>query len=174
MVIQTTWFFMAAAMVILCLLVWAAVLVWEQHRTLIRQEYRVAYTVPDFTEAAGFRLEQYPDNEICIPTRYWLINNKVAEVEYDIVAGQSAYLRAAKQGEMLLPESYREEPYESSAEYQLGDVVVLQRQSPGRKALLTWDREEFEYALLLPQPEMNQTSGLAVDFVANTHAVESR
>lgn len=174
MVIQTTWFFAALAVILVCLLAWGAVLVWEQHRTLLRQEYRVAYTLPDFTDAAGFRLDQYPSNEIVIPARYWLINNKVAEVEYDIVAGQTAYLRAAKQGEMLLPESYRDEPYESIAEYELDGIPVLQRQSPGRKALLTWSREEFDYALLLPEPEMNQTSGLAVDFVANTHAVQSR
>lgn len=72
---------LAAETVVLVLLL---VLRWKTPRTDTR-ETRTEYLQPNYNEVAGFRLAAYPDNEIIIPQRCWLIESEVAEVDFVIV-----------------------------------------------------------------------------------------
>lgn len=131
-------------------------------------EFRVEYDTPDFSEKAGFQITRYPDHEIAEPSRNWLINNDTAEIEYNIVPGNPLQLRVAETDQLRIPEEYRIEPYESVAEYEIDGIPVKQYQSPGRRGMVTWSNNGFDYVIVAPDPEMNLLSGLADDFVRNT------
>ncbi len=136
-------------------------------------EFRVEYDTPDFSEKAGFQIIQYPDHEIAEPSRNWLINNDTAEIEYNIVPGNSLQLRVAETDQLRIPEEYTIEPYESVSEYEIDGIQVKQYQSPGRRGMVTWSNNGFDYVIVAPDPEMNLLSGMADDFVRNTEAVQS-
>lgn len=65
----------------------------ETPRTDTR-ETRTEYLQPNYNEVAGFRLAAYPDNEIIIPQRCWLIESEVGEVDFVIVPGRAMSLRS--------------------------------------------------------------------------------
>lgn len=164
-------FFFLLAVVLAAAIV-TGVIIYLLHRdtTPGEPEAYVAYTAPDYSDTAGFRLTSYPNNDVLIPRRYWLVNGGTAEVEYTVVPGKTANLRAAPVGTLKLPSEYVAEPYESVTSYPVDGVTVTQSQSPGRKAMLRWQKDGFDYAVLAPDPEMNTMGGTANDFITQTKA----
>ena len=134
---------LAAETVVLVLLL---VLRWKTPRTDTR-ETRTEYLQPNYNEVAGFRLAAYPDNEIIIPQRCWLIESEVAELDF---VG-----------------------YERTEEYEIDGLTVTQKQNTGRYTSISWTRDGFDYILYSQKPEMNMVSGLAVPFITNTRAEET-
>lgn len=138
-----------------------------------QSEFRVQYDTPDFTEKAGFAITAYPDHEIAIPMRFWLINNDTAEIEYNIVPANQLQLRVAKTGLLRIPLEYKDADYESVTKYDIDGTTVTQSQSPGRKGMVTWSGGGFDYAILAMSPEMNLLNGMADDLVRNTTTVST-
>lgn len=143
----------------------------EELRPDARQT-RTEYLQPNYNEVAGFRLTAYPDNEIIIPQRYWLIESEVAEIDFIIVPGRAMSLRAARQGTMREPINLTANGYERTEQYEIDGLTVTQKQNAGRFTSLSWARDGFEYILYSQKPEMNMVSGLGVPFVVNTRAEE--
>ena len=50
-----------------------------------------------------------------------------------------------------------------------GTEVTLS-QNPGRNAMASWTRNEFDYLLLCEEPQMNLLGGVIQDFVTQTTA----
>ena len=144
----------------------------EPPRTDTR-ETRTEYLQPNYNEVAGFRLAAYPDNEIIIPQRYWLIESEVAEVDFIIVPGRAMSLRAARSGAMREPTNLTVNGYERTEQYEIDCLTVTQKQNAGRYTSVSWTRDGFDYILYSQKPEMNMVSGLAVPFITNTRAEEN-
>ena len=153
---------LAAETVVLVLLL---VLRRETPRTDTR-ETRTEYLQPNYNEVAGFRLAAYPDNEIIIPQRCWLIESAVAEVDF-------VSLRVARSGTMRKPTNLTVNGYERSEQYEIDGLTVTQKQNAGRYTSISWTRDGFDYILYSQKPEMNMVSGLAVPFITNTRAEET-
>ena len=134
------------------------------------RDYQEEYTSPDFGDTAGFAITSYPSNDILIPGRFWLINGRTAEIEYNIVPNNFARLRVAEDGNLDIPDAFTDNEHESAATYPVGDIEVTQSQSPGRRSMLQWRKGEFEYVLLSEEPEMNVLGGVSTDFVTQTEA----
>lgn len=137
------------------------------------RESRTEYFQPDFSDQAGFQITQLPDSELAAAGRSWLIEGDTAEIEYNVVPDNPMMLRVAETDQLRIPEEYRIEPYESVAEYEIDGVPVKQYQSPGRRGMVTWSNNGFDYVIVAPNPEMNLLSGVADDFVRNTETVKS-
>lgn len=134
------------------------------------RDYQEEYTSPDFGDTAGFAITSYPSNDILIPGRFWLINGRTAEIEYNIVPNNFARLRVAEDGNLDIPDAFTDNEHESATTYPVGDIEVTQSQSPGRRSMLQWRKGEFEYVLLSEEPEMNVLGGVSTDFVTQTEA----
>lgn len=131
------------------------------------------YSSPDFSRTAGFRITSYPESEILVPGRFWLVDNGTAEIEYVITPDNPALLRAAPAGTLVSPVSFTENEYESVQQYKVDNILVTQSQSPGRDGMLSWTKDGFDYALFAQTPEMNLLGGVSTDFVRQTNAVKS-
>jgi len=150
----------------------AVFLRWRRCRT--SRETQVEYPSPDFGSCADFKIERYPRSEILYPLRYWLINGNTAEIEYYVVPSQFARLRVAEIGNLNIPVAFRDEPYQSVAEFPLDGIRVELYQSPAGRQLLYWQRGEFDYALIAATPQMNMIGGVSETFVSETLAVRTR
>lgn len=137
------------------------------------RETRTEYLQPNYNEVAGFRLAAYPDNEIIIPQRCWLIESEVAEVDFVIVPGRAMSLRVARSGTMRKPTNLTVNGYERSEQYEIDGLTVTQKQNAGCYTSISWTRDGFDYILYSQKPEMNMVSGLAVPFITNTRAEET-
>lgn len=131
------------------------------------------YSNPDYSRTAGFRITSYPESEILVPGRFWLIDNGTAEIEYVITPANLAVLRAAPTGSMIVPAAFSNAEYESVKQYKVDGVTVTQSQSPGRDGMLSWSKDGFDYALFAQTPEMNLLGGVSTDFVRQTSAVKT-
>lgn len=165
-------------LVLIVLAVETALLVWllTEQREPSRsdgRETRTEYLQPDYNESAGFRLTAYPDNEIILPQRYWLIENEVAEIDFIIVPGRAMSLRAARSGSMRQPTQLYANGAERTEQYQIDGLTITQKQNAGRFTSLSWTRDGFDYILYSQRPEMNMVSGLGVPFIVNTRAEET-
>lgn len=138
------------------------------------RETYVEYAVPEYMAAAGFRLDQLPDSDTLTPTRYWLVDDNVAEVEYSVADSDDVTLRAAPSGTLTLPARYRDHDYESSYVYPVGDVDVTLSQSPGRESLFTWTQNGFDFAVFAAGAEMNLMGGISPEFIAGTSGTTMR
>ena len=58
-------------------IVWLALPEAEQPRS---RERRAEYDHPDFADAAGFAVTAYPESDIILQERIWLIEDEVADV----------------------------------------------------------------------------------------------
>ena len=134
------------------------------------RDYQEEYSAPDFGETAGFAITSYPSNDILIPGRFWLINGKTAEIEYNIVPDNFARLRVAELGNLDIPDAFTENAYESVTTYSVEGIEVTQSQSPGRRGMIQWRKGEFEYVPLSEEPQMNLIGGVSTDFVTQTEA----
>lgn len=158
----------AAAAAVWAVLATAALLRRQRPRT--GREYRTEYAAPDFGDAAGFRLVDWPDDEICIPHRFWLVEDSIAEIDYLITPGKFLTLRVAESGKLRPPRGYEAAVYEREAQYEIDGVTVTQRQSPGRRSTAEWERDGFAFMICSDEPEMNMISGLAYTFVTTVKA----
>lgn len=134
------------------------------------RETRTQYLTPNYAQEAGFRLTAYPDNELIILQRYWLIEESIAALDYSIVPGRFMTLFISKRGKMRFPENYYADAFESVQQYDIAGITVTQSQKAGRRAAVYWTRGDFEYLIYSEEPEMNMMNGLAYYFVNNTRA----
>ena len=148
-------------------IVWLALPEAEQPRS---RERRAEYEHPDFADAAGFAVTAYPESDIILQERIWLIEDEVAELDFTIVPGRSARLRVARQEKMRRPDVFDPKAFESVEQYQIDGVPVTHYQSAGRMGVLTWSRDGFDCLLYAEDPEMNMLAGLAVPFVSTVRA----
>lgn len=137
------------------------------------RETRTQYLTPNYSESAGFRLSAYPNNELVILQRYWLIDESIAALDYSIVPGRFMTLFVAKQGKMRFPDNYYADAFESVEQYDISGLTVTQSQKAGRRAAVYWVQDGFEYLIYSEEPEMNMMNGLAYYFVNNTRAENS-
>ena len=66
-----------------------------------QRSYQEEYSAPDFTESAGFAVTMYPSTDILIPGRFWLINRKTAEIEYNVIPAGAFGCRLLKPGSWM-------------------------------------------------------------------------
>ena len=137
------------------------------------RDTRTQYLSPNYSDSAGFRLTAYPNNELVILQRYWLINESIAALDYNIVPGRFMTLFIAKRGKMRFPDNYYADAFESVEQYDIAGLTVTQSQKAGRRAAVYWTRGDFEYLIYSEEPEMNMMNGLAYYFVNNTRAEDS-
>lgn len=137
------------------------------------RDTRTQYLAPNYTDSAGFRLTAYPDNELVILQRYWLINESIAALDYTIVPGRFMTLFIAKRGKLRFPDNYYADAFESVEQYDISGLTVTQSQKAGRRSAAYWTRGDFEYLIYSEEPEMNMINGLAYYFVNNTRAEKS-
>lgn len=137
------------------------------------RETRTQYLTPNYSDSAGFRLSAYPNNELVILQRYWLIDESIAALDYTIVPGRFMTLFIAKRGRMRFPDNYYADAFESVEQYDIAGVTVTQSQKAGRRTAVYWTRGDFEYLIYSEEPEMNMMNGLAYYFVNNTRAENS-
>ena len=138
------------------------------------RETYVEYESPLYPGYSGFSLDNLPDTDTLTPTRYWLVDDAVAEVEFSVEHSDDVTLRAAPTGTLALPVRYRGLEYESVNVFPVGDVEVTLSQSPGREALFTWTQGGFDYAVFAPGPEMNVMGGISTEFVQLTSGNRQR
>lgn len=137
------------------------------------RETRTQYLTPNYSHSAGFRVTAYPNNELVILQRYWLIDESIAALDYTIVPGRFMTLFIAKQGRMRFPDNYYADAFESVEQYTIDNLTVTQSQKAGRRTAVYWTRGGFEYLIYSEEPEMNMMNGLAYYFVNNTRAENS-
>lgn len=138
------------------------------------RELYVSYPEPDFSDSAGFRIAQLPQSEILIPQNFWLINNCIAEVEYNVVPAERVWLRLAKTGCLQCPDAYEEIRYQHVADYEVDGVSVNQRQSAGGWNLLRWSRDGYDFALYAPFAQMNLMGGIIQTVVSEMEILQNR
>lgn len=137
------------------------------------RETRTQYLTPNYSDVAGFRLTAYPNNELVILQRLWLIEDSIAALDYSIVPGRYMTLFISKRGKMRFPDSFYADSFESVEQYDIAGITVTQSQKAGRRAGVYWTRGDFEYLIYSEEPEMNMMNGLTYYFVNNTRAEES-
>ena len=137
--VDSLWFVLTLVLLAVVSVALVLVLILRREETRPARETRTEYLHPDYGQACGFRVASAPSSEVILPYRYWLIEERVSEIDYDIVPGRRMSLRTAKQG-----------------------------QNAGRISSIFWVRDGYEYLLYSMQPEMNMIAGLAVPFVTNT------
>ena len=135
-----------------------------------QRSYQEEYSAPDFTESAGFAVTMYPSTDILIPGRFWLINRKTAEIEYNVIPAGDVRLRVAQTGQLDVPDTYLACQYENVATVPIDGTEVTLSQNPGRNAMASWTRNGFDYLLLCEEPQMNLLGGVIQDFVTQTTA----
>lgn len=134
------------------------------------REIWLQYDSGDFSDGGSIRLTSIPHDEIAIPVRYFLVGGSTAQVEYVVIPGHLLTLRAAPTGQLHIPQDYLDEDYQSTSSYDVEGTEVTHKASPSQRVLMTWTREQFDYAIYAREPEMNLMGGLIDDFVLGTNA----
>lgn len=134
------------------------------------REVHMEYLKPDYTRSAGFRLDSLPDDDILTPTRYWLVDGEIAEVEYSVAYSDDVTFRVAPAGNLQVPEKYARFDYESLGNYPIGNIDVTLQQSPGRASIINWSKNGFDYAVFAPGSEMTLMGGVSQQFVTQSNA----
>lgn len=136
------------------------------------REVYLSYNDPDFIAASGFRIEQLPGSDILSPQAFWLVDSAIAEVEYNIVPAQRAWLRIAPAGHLHGAQANEAAAFDSSTQYKIGSVAVLHRQTAGGFAELRWRKGDYDYMLYAPATQMNALGGVIPLFVNETAVSE--
>ena len=106
---QAFWLILFLAVVGIAALI-AAAMMWQKESIQQpgtptgQRSYQEEYSAPDFTESAGFAVTMYPSTDILIPSRFWLINRKTAEIEYNVIPAGDVRLRVAQTGQLDVPD----------------------------------------------------------------------
>ena len=154
---QAFWLILFLAVVGIAALI-AAAMMWQKESIQQpgtptgQRSYQEEYSAPDFTESAGFA--------VTIPGRFWLINRKTAEIEYNVIPAGDVRLRVAQTGQLDVPDTYLAYQYENVATVLIDGTEVTLSQNPGRNAMASWTRNEFDYLLLCEEPQMNLLGGV--------------
>ena len=163
---QAFWLILFLAVVGIAALI-AAAMMWQKESIQQpgtptgQRSYQEEYSAPDFTESAGFAVTMYPSTDILIPGRFWLINRKTAEIEYNVIPAGGVRLRVAQTGQLDVPDTYLAYQYENVATVLIDGTEVT---------MASWTRNEFDYLLLCEEPQMNLLGGVIQDFVTQTTA----
>lgn len=171
--VEAIWFVIALIMLAVVSVALILMIVLQRDVKATGRETRTQYLSPNFSQSAGFRLTAYPNNELIILQRYWLIDESIAALDYTIVPGRFMTLFIARRGRMRFPDNYYADAFESVEQYDINGLTVTQSQKAGRRAAVYWARGDFEYLIYSEEPEMNMMNGLAVYFVNNTRAERS-
>lgn len=133
------------------------------------KEMYLSYATPDFESTAGFCM-QCPRTELLAPSAYWLVNDRIAQIVYDLVPAQQITLRAALGSEdgVSCAEAYRDVAYDSSTVCYIDGVRVLLRQVTGGAVSASWSRDGVDYLLYGKGLQMNAIGGLLPIFIART------
>ena len=132
---QAFWLILFLAVVGIAALI-AAAMMWQKESIQQpgtptgQRSYQEEYSAPDFTESAGFAVTMYPSTDILIPGRFWLINRKTAEIEYNVIPAGGVRLRVAQTGQLDVPDTYLAYQYESVATVLIDSTEVTQRLYP--------------------------------------------
>ena len=171
------WFylFLAAAVLLIAAIVGLVVLALRRRHAkgLIDpagREVYTSYAVPDYAKAAGFCVEHCPQTELLHPTAYWLVDDRIAQIVYDLVPSQQLTLRAALRSEAGVPcaELERGINYDSADVCYIDGVQVALRQSNSGAASAAWTRDGVDYLLYGEGLQMNAIGGLLPVFIAQT------
>lgn len=168
--VEAIWFVIALIMLAVVSVALILMIVLQRDVKATGRETRTQYLSPNYSQSAGFRLTAYPNNELIILQRYWLIDESIAALDYTIVPGRFMTLFIARRGRMRFPDNYYADAFESVEQYDINGLTVTQSQKAGRRAAVYWARGDFEYLIYSEEPEMNMMNGLAVYFVNNTRA----
>ena len=171
--VEAIWFVIAMVMLAVVSVALILMIVLQRDVKATGRETRTQYLSPNYSQSAGFRLTAYPNNELIILQRYWLIDESIAALDYTIVPGRFMTLFIARRGRMRFPDNYYADAFESVEQYDINGLTVTQSQKAGRRAAVYWARGDFEYLIYSEEPEMNMMNGLAVYFVNNTRAERS-
>ncbi len=171
--VEAIWFVIALIMLAVVSVALILMIVLQRDVKATGRETRTQYLSPNYSQSAGFRLTAYPNNELIILQRYWLIDESIAALDYTIVPGRFMTLFIARLGRMRFPDNYYADAFESVEQYDINGLTVTQSQKAGRRAAVYWARGDFEYLIYSEEPEMNMMNGLAVYFVNNTRAERS-
>lgn len=168
--VEAIWFVIVLILLAVVSVALVLTLVLQAETKNSGRETRSQYLTPNYSQEAGFQLTAYPDNELVILQRYWLIEESIAALDYNIVPGRFMTLFVSKRGKMRFPENYYADAFESVEQYDIAGITVTQSQKAGRRAAVYWTRGDFEYLIYSEEPEMNMMNGLAYYFVNNTRA----
>lgn len=171
--VESIWFVIALVLLAVVSVALILMIVLRADAGVSGRDTRTQYLSPNYSDSAGFRLTAYPNNELVILQRYWLINESIAALDYNIVPGRFMTLFIAKRGKMRFPDNYYADAFESVEQYEIAGLTVTQSQKAGRRAAVYWTRGDFEYLIYSEEPEMNMMNGLAYYFVNNTRAEDS-
>ena len=171
--VEAIWFVIALIMLAVVSVALILMIVLQRDVKATGRETRTQYLSPNYSQSAGFRLTAYPNNQLIILQRYWLIDESIAALDYTIVPGRFMTLFIARRGRMRFPDNYYADAFESVEQYDINGLTVTQSQKAGRRAAVYWARGDFEYLIYSEEPEMNMMNGLAVYFVNNTRAERS-
>lgn len=171
--VESIWFVIALILLAVVSVALILMIVLRADAGVSGRDTRTQYLSPNYSDSAGFRLTAYPNNELVILQRYWLINESIAALDYNIVPGRFMTLFIAKRGKMRFPDNYYADAFESVEQYDIAGLTVTQSQKAGRRAAVYWTRGDFEYLIYSEEPEMNMMNGLAYYFVNNTRAENS-
>ena len=171
--VEAIWFVIALVMLAVVSVALILMIVLQRDVKATGRETRTQYLSPNYSQSAGFRLTAYPNNELIILQRYWLIDESIAALDYTIVPGRFMTLFIARRGRMRFPDNYYADAFESVEQYDINGLTVTHSQKAGRRAAVYWARGDFEYLIYSEEPEMNMMNGLAVYFVNNTRAERS-
>lgn len=137
------------------------------------REVYVSYELPDYLASAGFRLEGLPNSEVLVPQAYWLVGGAIAEVEYNLLPAQRAFLRVAKEGTMRCADAYQGITYESGGEYDIDGVHITQKQNTGNAVMVTWTRDGYDFMFYATGPQMGAPGGVVQAFVREVQVRQS-
>ena len=171
--VESIWFVIALILLAVVSVALILMIVLRADAGVSGRDTRTQYLSPNYSDSAGFRLTAYPNNELVILQRYWLINESIAALDYNIVPGRFMTLFIAKRGKMRFPDNYYADAFASVEQYDIAGLTVTQSQKAGRRAAVYWTRGDFEYLIYSEEPEMNMMNGLAYYFVNNTRAEDS-
>lgn len=171
--VESIWFVIVLVLLAVVSVALVLMIVLQAAEKESGRDTRTQYLTPNYSRSAGFRLTTYPNNELIILQRYWLINETIAALDYTIVPGRFMTLFIAKRGQMKFPDNFYSDAFESVEQYDISGLTVTQSQKAGRRSAVYWTRDGFEYLIYSEEPEMNMINGLAVYFVNNTKAEKS-
>lgn len=173
---ETMWFYLfwAAVAALFVAVAGLLVLAWrcreaERYGVPAGKEMFLSYQQPDFENVAGFCVD-CPQSDLLTPTAYWLVDDRVAQIVYDLAPAQQVTLRAALQSEAGVPcaEANRERSYDSDEVCTVDGVQVRLKQTNSGAASASWRRDGVEYLLYGEGLQMNAIGGLLPLFIART------
>ena len=145
--VEAIWFVIALIMLAVVSVALILMIVLQRDVKATGRETRTQYLSPNYSQSAGFRLTAYPNNELIILQRYWLIDESIAALDYTIVPGRFMTLFIARLGRMRFPDNYYADAFESVEQYDINGLTVTQSQKAGRRAAVYWARGDFEYLI---------------------------